>query len=69
MMSAKENNEVKYILIYSYHDINYDIYDNLSMVRLAIANLKENYKNDSDFSYQVYCGKDVKKYIEKLEVE
>lgn len=61
------SNQVKYILIYSYHDINYEIYDNLSTVRLAIANLKEIYKNDIDFNYYVYCGKDVKKYIEELE--
>lgn len=61
--------EVKYILIYEYHDTNYDVYDNLSLLRLALANLKENFKNDSDFKYKIYCGKDITELVNDLDKE
>lgn len=51
--------EVEYILIYSYHDTYVDIYQNIELLTIALANLKEIYKNDSDFKYKVYCGKNV----------
>ncbi len=59
--------EVKYILIYYYHDTYIDTYQNLTMLRLAVANLKEIFKNDSDFTYQIYCGKDVTDLVNDLE--
>lgn len=61
-------NKVEYILIFTYHDyINVDIYDNIGLLRLALANLKEIYKNDSDFKYKIYCGKDVTDEVNNLE--
>lgn len=61
------NEKVNYILIYQYRDVNYEIYDNLILLRLALANLKETFKNDRDFTYQIYCGKDVTELIDDLE--
>ena len=61
--------ETKYILIYEYHDTNYQVYDNLSLLRLALANLKENFKNDRDFKYKIYCGKDVTELVNNLDEE
>ena len=63
MLEKELNNDIKYILIYSYHNINYEIFDNLSLLRLALASLQETFKNDKDFNYQIYCGKDVTDYI------
>ena len=59
--------EIKYILIHKYHDTNIDTFDNLSLLKLALSNLKENFKNDSDFSYVIYCGKDVTDLIDELD--
>lgn len=61
------NEEVKYILIYEYHDTFYDVYNNLELLRLALYNLKENYKNDRDFKYVIYCGKDVTESVNEYE--
>ena len=63
------NDNVKYILIYSYHDDNYKIFESLSLLRLALASLKETFKNDTDFHYKIYCGKDVTSYVDELEKE
>ena len=61
-------NKVEYILIFTYHDDTcVDIYGNIGLLRLALANLKEIYKNDSDFEYKIYCGKDVTELINNLE--
>lgn len=59
--------KVEYILIYMYHDTYVDIYDNIVLLRIALANLKETYKNDNDFKYKIYCGKDVTDEINDLE--
>lgn len=61
------NEDIKYILIYEYHDTHCDIYDNLSLLRLALASLKETFKNDRDFHYKIYCCKDVTSYVDDLE--
>ena len=66
-LENKSENNIKYILIYSYHDTNYEIFDNLELLRLALASLQETFKNDKDFHYQIYCGKDVTNYINDLE--
>lgn len=61
-------NKVEYILIFTYHDYtNIDIYGNITLLRLALANLKEIYKNDNGFKYKIYCGKDVTDIINDLE--
>ena len=62
-------NKVEYILIHEYHDTYVDIYDNIGLLRLALANLKELHKNDNDFKYKIYCGKDVTDIINDLESE
>lgn len=59
-------NNVEYILIYMYHDTYVDIYDNIGLLRIALANLKETYKNDNDFKYKIYCGKNVTDEINDL---
>lgn len=65
MLEKELSNDIKYILIYSYHDTHYEIFDNLELLRLALASLQETFKNDKDFHYQVYCGKDVTDDIRK----
>lgn len=62
------NENVKYILIYSYHDYNFEVFENLSLLRLALASLKETFKNDKEFCYKIYCGKDVTSYVDNLEI-
>lgn len=59
--------EYIYILIHEYHDTYVDKYNNITLLRLALANLKELYKNDNDFKYKIYCGKDVTDIINDLE--
>ena len=59
--------KVEYILIHEYHDTYVDIYDNIGLLRLALANLKEIYKNDNNFKYEIYCGKNVTDLINDLE--
>lgn len=61
------NDNVKYILIYSYHDYNFEVFENLSLLKLALASLKETFKNDNEFHYIIYCGKDVTNYVDYLE--
>ena len=57
----------EYILIYQYHDTYIDTFGNLGLLRIALANLKETYKNDKDFKYTIYCGKNVTDLINELE--
>jgi hypothetical protein len=60
-------NKVEYILVHEYHDTYVDIYDNIELLRIALTNLKENYKNDNDFKYEIYCGKNVTEELNDLE--
>ena len=60
-------NNVKYILIYSYHDDNYEVFENLNLLRLALVSLKETFKNDRDFHYTIFCGKDVTNRVDDLD--
>lgn len=48
--------EEKYVLIYFYHDTYFSEYETLEQLKGILENLKEAYKNDSDFSYRVYKG-------------
>ena len=59
--------KVEYFLIYNYHDTFVDKFDNLGLLRIALANLKETFKNDSDFKYEVYCGKNITNKMNELE--
>lgn len=61
------NEEIKYMLIYEYHDDNYEIYDSLGLLKLALNNLKESFKNDRDFKYKIYCVKDITNLVEKVD--
>ena len=58
--------KIEYILIYMYHDTYVDTFENIELLRIALANLKEIYKNDNDFKYKIYCGKNVTDEIDNL---
>ena len=59
--------KIEYFLIYNYHDTFVDRFDNLGLLRIALANLKETFKNDSDFKYEIYCGKNITNKLNELE--
>ena len=59
--------KIEYLLIYNYHDTFVDRFDNLGLLRIALANLKETFKNDSDFKYEIYCGKNITDKLNELE--
>ncbi|WP_288910953.1 hypothetical protein [uncultured Thomasclavelia sp.] len=53
-----------FILVYEYHDTNVETFGNIDMLTLALANLKETFKNDNDFSFKIYYGADITEDIE-----
>lgn len=50
-------NKVKYILIWEYHDCDYEIFDTMEELKNYLKALIKDYKNDSDFHYKVLEGK------------
>ena len=48
---------MKYILIWQYHDDNYDIFDTKEELKKYLKMLINDYKNDDDFRYKVIEGK------------
>ena len=48
---------MKYILIWQYHDDNYDIFDTKEELKKYLKMLINDYKNDEDFHYKVIEGK------------
>lgn len=60
---------IKYILVYQYHDTFVEEFNSLGELRLGLTTLKETFKNDRDFKYKAYCGKDVTELIDELEEE
>lgn len=55
----------KYILIYKRKVLFYQTFDKLETLQFILKQLNEIYENDSDFSYEVYYGKDVTSEFEK----
>lgn len=50
---------MKYILIFKYHDTYVSYFDTKEGLLKYLNNLKPDYKNDSDFSYEIYYARKV----------
>lgn len=50
---------MKYILILKYHDTFVSYFETKEQLLQYLTSLKQNYKNDSDFSYEIYCARKV----------
>ena len=49
---------MKYILIWEYHDTNFEVFFNKADLVYKLNQLKHLYKGDRDFRYFVYYGYD-----------
>lgn len=49
-----------YLLIYYYHDTFIRKFNSLSELQETLAFLMKDYKNDKDFSYEIYWAKNIK---------
>lgn len=50
---------MKYLLIFKYHDTYVSYFDTKEELLKYLTSLKQNYKNDSDFSYEAYYARKV----------
>lgn len=50
---------MKYILIWMYHDTNVDYFDTKEQLLKYLVDIKQDYKGDSDFSYEIYYARKV----------
>lgn len=48
-----------YILIWKYHDTDVDYFDTKEQLLKYLITLKQDYKNDSGFSYEIYYARKV----------